>query len=119
MTTARARLDDQSRSMREEYEATSALLCVLERIASAEAEVVQVLCASADSANGHLLPTTTSSSSNSNNNNNNNGSSNAKSQSQGQGQGQSQGQGGVGWRGRVGSGVGVGVLPPRTVAFQR
>ena len=104
MTTARARLDDQSRSMREEYEATSALLCVLERIASAEAEVVQVLCASADSANGHLLPTTS---------NNNNSSSNAKSQSQGQG------QGGVGWRGRVGSGVGVGVLPPRTVAFQR
>ena len=101
MTTARARLDDQSRSMREEYEATSALLCVLERIASAEAEVVQVLCASADSANGHLLPTTTSSSSN------------AKSQSQGQG------QGGAGWRGRVGSGVGVGVLPLRTVAFQR
>ena len=87
--------------MREEYEATSALLCVLERIASAEAEVVQVLCASADSANGHLLPTTTSSSSN------------AKSQSQGQG------QGGAGWRGRVGSGVGVGVLPLRTVAFQR
>ena len=104
MTTARARLDDQSRSMREEYEATSALLCVLERIASAEAEVVQVLCASADSANGHLLPI----------NNTTSSSSNAKSQGQGQGQS----QGGVGWRGRVGSGVGVGVLPPRTVAFQ-
>ena len=97
MASARARLDDQARGMREEYEASSALLCVLERIASAEAEVVQVLCAAADAANGQLPPTTSNNSTATTSTTN--GSNNKM--------------------GRVGSG-GAGVLPTsRTVAFQR
>ena len=102
MAAARARLDDQARGMREEYEASSALLCVLERIASAESEVVQVLCAAADAASGQLPSTTTS-----NNSTNNstaitttNGSINNRV-------------------GRVGSGVAGIPAPSRTVAFQR
>ena len=39
---ARGRLEEQARRAREEYGATAALFCLLERVASAEAELVQV-----------------------------------------------------------------------------
>ena len=78
-------------------------------------QIVQVLCASADAANGHLLPSTNTTTAAAANNSSNN----ATRQGLDKAQGQGQGQGGAGWRGRVGSGAGNALPPSRTVAFQR